>query len=158
MEVKEFNSAQKFLENYETVLLEREAVSQLILYNAYQQRNSGMEGVGMFGAVTENDQAVLLFCNILSFNLVVYVAEQDKVLLASIALANHITSNRVVINGITARYDVCQSFMEQYRKMISGTFTEKLGMDIMEIRKVNEINPVEGRQRPGNRGRYKIDC
>jgi predicted GNAT family acetyltransferase len=37
--------------------------------------------------------------------------------------------------------------MDQYKKHINCTFAMKQGMDIMEIRKVNDIKPVEGSQR-----------
>ena len=147
MVVKEYPNAQAFLTDYETTLLEREAVSQLVLYNAYQKKENNMVEGGLFGAVMQEEKEVLLFCNILPANLVVYVAEQDKALLAANDLANHVASERIIINGITARNDVCQSFMEQYRKHNSCNFVEKLGMDIMEIREVNDIKPAEGIQR-----------
>lgn len=147
MIVKEYDRAHKFLEDYETILLEREAVSQLILYNAYQSRNNNVVEKGIFGAVTQDEKAILLFCNLIPHNLVVYIASQENAVAAAAFLADYFVTSHIVFSGIHARNDVCLSFIEQYKNHISCTFAEKLGMDIMEIRKVNEIKPVEGIQR-----------
>ena len=147
MIVKEYDRAHKFLEDYEAVLVEREAVSQMILYNAYQSRNNNVIAKGIFGAITAEEKAILLFCNIEPHNLVVYVAHQENAVAAAVFLADHFGNSHITIHGIHARNDICQSFMEHYKKHISCTFAEKLGMDIMEIRKVNDIKPVEGNQR-----------
>lgn len=148
MVVKEYDRAHKFLEDYEAVLLEREAVSQLILYNAYQSRNNIIVEKGMFGAVTEEDRVVLLYSNLAPHNLIIYKADPDgNAVLAAAFLADYLGNSHIVINGINARNDVCQSFIEQYKKHVNCIFTEKLGMDIMEVRKVNEIKPAGGSQR-----------
>jgi len=147
MVVKESENAQTFINNYETILLEREAISQLILYNAYQSKNVLIYEKGMFGAVLEEENTVLLFCNVPLHNLVVFVVQQDNFALASTTLADYLSNSHITINGINAKLDFCQSFMEQYKKDINCTFVEKLGMDIMEIRQLNDIKPVEGKQR-----------
>ncbi|MHB8131945.1 MAG: GNAT family N-acetyltransferase [Mobilitalea sp.] len=147
MVVKEYENAQMFLNDNESILLEHESVSQLILYNAYQSKKELIFNKGMFGAVCEEENTVLLFCNVPSHNLVIYVVKQDDSAPASIALADSLGNKHVIISGINAKLDICQSFMEQYKKYISGTFAEKLGMDIMEIRQLNDIKPVEGKQR-----------
>jgi predicted GNAT family acetyltransferase len=147
MIVKEYDSVEVFLEKYETVMLEREAVSQLLLYSAYQNRYNKLTEAGMFGAVLEDEQAVLLFCNLLPTGLTVYVAGQENIASAAAVLGDYFGDNNITINGIVARNDVCQNFLEKYKKNSGKTFTEMLGMDIMEIRKVNDITPVEGVQR-----------
>lgn len=147
MVVREYENAEGFLGDYEAVMLEREAVSQLLLFNAYQNRyNRSMENI-IFGAVLEEERPVLLFCNQTAFNLVVYVVQQESVASAATALADYFTEQHILLKGIVARHDVCQSFVERYKKQSGRGFEEKLGMDIMEIRKVNDIRPVEGRQR-----------
>lgn len=147
MIVKEYDRAHKFLEDYEAELIEREAVSQMILYNAYQSRNDNIIGKGIFGAVTANDKAILLFCNLVPHNLVIYVVNQENAVAAAALLADHFGEYHITIHGIHARNDICLSFIEHYKKHISCTFAEKLGMEIMEIRKVNDIKPAEGSQR-----------
>lgn len=144
MIVKEYDSVEIFLEEYEPVLLKREAVSQLLLHSAYQNRYNRMTEIGMFGAVLEGDEPVLLFCNLFSFNLLVYAACQENVLSAAIALGKYFASHHISFAGIIARHDICQAFIERYKKLNVGNFVEKLGMDIMEIRKVNDIIPTEG--------------
>ena len=147
MVVKEYLNAQNFLADHEATLLEREAVSQLILYTAYQKRKSSIDEGGLFGAITDENKAVLLFSNILPSNLIIYIADQEKAFQAANDLGEHFANNNIVINGITARNDVCQNFMEQYKNHSGSNFIEKLGMNIMEIREVNEIKPTEGIQR-----------
>ncbi len=150
MVVKEYDNARKFLEEYETTMLEREAVSQLILYNAYQSRNNNITRQGIFGAVTAEEGVILLYCNILPHNLVIYVAKEDHAISAAAYLADYLGSNNVIINGINARLNICHSFIEQYKKYFNCTFVERLGMDIMEIRTVYDIKPAEGYQRLAN--------
>jgi len=147
MVVKEYDRAHEFLAEYEATLLEREAVSQLLLYNAYQCRNNNLVDKGIFGSVTEEGKAILLYCNISPHNLVIYMVNHEKTITAASFLADYLGINQVKINGINARNDICQAFMEHYKKHYNCTFVEKLGMDIMEIREVNEIKPVEGSQR-----------
>jgi predicted GNAT family acetyltransferase len=147
MLVKEYENARTFLGDYETILIENEAVSQLLLYNAHQKINSLENEKGLFGAVLEEEKTFLLFCNVEPHNLVVHVVIQEGIAQASVALADFLGDHHITINGINAKHEVCQNFMEQYKKNINCTFVEKLGMDIMEIRKVNDIKPVEGNQR-----------
>jgi hypothetical protein len=147
MLVKEYENAQTFLSDYEKLLLEKEAVSQLILYTAYQAMKSSESEKGLFGAVLEEEQTIQLFCNVLPHNLIIHVVTQEDVSLACVALADFLVARHISITGINARLEACQSFMEQYKKHINCTFAMKLGMDVMEIRKVNDIKPVEGFQR-----------
>lgn len=147
MMVKEFDSAQNFLKDYEAVLLEHEAVSQLILYNAYPNLLVPASEKCIFGAVLEEEATLLLFCNVAQYNLVVYAVNQNNLENASAALADFITSNHISITGINAKQEICESFIEQYNKNIGSTFVEKLGMDIMEIRELNDIKPVDGKYR-----------
>lgn len=147
MIVKEYDRAHSFLEDYEAVLLEREAVSQLILYNAYQSRNDNVVGKGIFGSILVEDRAILLFCNIAPENLIIYVASQDNTLAAAALLGEHFGNSNIKLHSIRGRNDVCLSFIEQYKKRVNYTFAEKMGMDIMEIRAVNDLKPTEGSQR-----------
>lgn len=149
MIVTEYESAKAFLNDYVDILLEREAISQLVLYNAYQKLTSSTEEKGLFGAVLDEEATVLLFCNVEPFNLVIYIVNQDKdkVDMASTLVADFLAGNHIPMKGITAKYDICQSFISQYKKSVNCTFVEMQGMDIMEIRKINDIKPVEGMHR-----------
>lgn len=151
MFIKEYKSARIFLDEYETILLENEAVSQLVLFSAYHNvqdiTDNNEIDKALYGAVLENENIILLFCNVLPYNLVVYIVKQEGILQASIALADYLSGNHIMINGIYARLDVCQSFMEEYKKQTKCSFAEKLGIDILELREVNELIPIEGLHR-----------
>lgn len=160
MVVKEYENAQIFLDDYEAVMLEREAVSQLILYNAYKNLTSVANEKCMFGAVLDDEEVCLLFCNVAPYNLVIYVADlqmdRDKIATATVALADFILNINISIKGINARYDVCQDFIERYRDRANVNFLQNLGMDIMEIRAVNDIKPVEGNHRLARQEEAKL--
>lgn len=147
MEVKLLGSAQEFLDEYRETLLKQEALSQLVFSNAMSVINAQAEAGGMFGVVLDEDKPILLFSNVMPNNLAIYVAENNNAVDASVALADFLGISHVSIAGINARNDICQSFMEQYKKHIDCTFTEKLGMDILEIRSLNDITPIDGKQR-----------
>lgn len=149
MVVKGYVSAQAFLDDCENILLEQESVSQLILYNAYRNKDVIANEECMFGVVME-DELLLLFCNVAPYNLVVFAPKTvDKDILhdATQKMADYIYENHISIAGINARNNICQSFIERYQQQKQCTFQEKIGMDIMEIREVNDIKPVEGVQR-----------
>lgn len=156
MLVKEYNHAQDFLENYESILLEQEAVSQLVLYSAYHGCQALMDdepyesqaNQSVYGAVLDEDRVILLFCNVIPYNLVVYTPETNHINQACAALAKFLGSRHTVIKGISARHDVCQDFIEEYKKYIRCSFAEKLGIHIMELREVKELTPIEGLHRP----------
>jgi predicted GNAT family acetyltransferase len=157
--VTKYDNARTFLDIYEAILLEREAVGQLILYNAYQNRDTSASEQCLFGAVLEEaGNAVLLFCNVKPYRLVVFIINQDKNLMDTsvAALADFIIENLIPITGIIAKYDVCQSFINQYKKDKNCSFIERQGMDIMEIRQVNDIKPVEGIHRPASEEEVKL--
>jgi len=158
MIVKEYETARTFLNNNENILLEHEAISQLILFNAYQNLITFESGKGMFGAVLEEENTVLLFCNVKPYSLVIYIACQDKDMVnaASITVADFFADNHIPITGIIAKNSVCQSFINHFKKCISCNFNEIRGMDIMEIRKVNEIKPVEGIHRTAVNAESKV--
>jgi predicted GNAT family acetyltransferase len=146
MVVKEYDNAQAFLNDNEAVLLENEAVSQLILYNA----NNNLEVTAckecLFGAVTEEDKALLLFCNVAPDNMVVYAinVNNENIDSAAIMLADFFGNNHIIIQGINARYDVSFNFMEQYKKYVNCNFVLKQQVDIMGISQINDIKLVEG--------------
>ena len=143
MKVEVASSAKEFLKNYENIMLQQEAVSQLVLYSAYQVKDNE-NNKGIFGAVLAEDKIVLLFCNVLPYNLVIYMVLQEDIAEAAVVLADYIVEQEIKINGILGRRDVCQEFIEQYQKSKEGTFIEKLAADIMELRSLNDLKPAEG--------------
>jgi predicted GNAT family acetyltransferase len=147
MVVKEYDNARLFLDDYEHVLLEQEAISQFVLYNAYQNLTTYDDRKVLFGAVFDEERPTLLFSNSLPYNMAIYLVQQEKVIAASTTLADYFVNNNIQFRGINARHDVCWNFIEEYQKLTKDTFLERSRLDIMEIRKVNDIHPVEGKQR-----------
>jgi predicted GNAT family acetyltransferase len=147
MFVRECENACEFLKEYERILLEREAVSQLLLYNAYQEKDSHVSTKGSYGAVIESDLIILLYGIVSENSLLLYPVNQDKALEAVVKLTDSLVEKHISVSGIIARLDLCQGFIKQYKNYHNIAFLQKQGMDIMEIRKVNEIKPAEGLQR-----------
>ncbi len=147
MIVKECDSSAAFLKEYETIIQEREAVNQVLLSFAYQNLSVPGAKKSLFGAVAENDEPYLLFCNIPGYNLILYPVQHEKSGEAAAALADYLGSSRIIVSGVSAGFELCQSFMEQYKKYINCNFVQKQAVDIMEIRKVNDIKPAEGTRR-----------
>lgn len=149
MVVKEYNNARRYLGEHEAGLLEQEAVSQLVLSRAYQNLDIINNNKVMFGVVVEGDIPILHFCNLESNNISLYMEQNQKELAESAAalLADYITENKIQLSGLLGRQEMCQAFTTQYKKGGNGVFLEKQGMDIMEIRNLNEINLTEGKHR-----------
>lgn len=149
MVVKEYENAQAYLNDYEADLLEHEAVSQLILYNAYQNKSAPASEKCMFGVILDDDKPLLHYCNVAPHNMAIYAGNIGKDMIgpASALLADYMVGNHIPFAGLNAKQEICLAFIEQYKKSVNCTFVEKLGMDIMELREVNEIKPVEGKHR-----------
>lgn len=147
MVVNKFDNAQTFLNLYEELMLQNEAVSQLILYDAYQNLTVNADEKCMFGSVVSNDKAILLFCNVAPYNLVIYAIDDEEQIEASKALADYIYNNHIPITGINAKNEICQSFMVQYELKADCIFQERFGMDIMEVRQLIESKPSHGNHR-----------
>ena len=148
MVVKVYDNAKLFLEENETALLERESVSQLVLYNAYQIQKNIQENNGQLGVVMEEDEIILHFSNRPPHNMAIYIYDNSKdTNAAAMLLADYMAENQIHFEGIHARQEICEAFIDQYRKSVKSTFAEKMAMDIMEITQVNELKGVEGKTR-----------
>lgn len=143
MLIKEYTNARTFLDDYEALLLEHETASQLVYYLACRFSQT-QENTTVFGAVTLEQDTFLLFCNLIPHNLVIYTVKQENAPLAAGALADHYGNRRINIGGVIAELTICQSFIENYKKHMNGSFKEIAGIDIMELRSLNEIKPAEG--------------
>lgn len=149
MVVKIYENARAYLIEHEAALLEHEALSQLVLYNAYRNPDTEACDSCLFGIITDEDIPILHFSNVAPKNMAVYAGDHPKetIIRASAALADFMADNHITFSGLFARLDVCQAFTEQYKNLTNTAFLAKLGMDIMEIRQVNDIKPKEGKHR-----------
>ncbi len=147
MIVKEYGNADLFLKEYETILLEREAAAQLLLYFAHQSLTGLGTGKELFGIVMDETQIVLMFVIIRGVDLILYAAASEKEEEAAGVLADYLGNSHIIIGGLNARQTLCQSFIQQYTKYMNVSFIQKVGTDIMELRQINDIKPAAGYQR-----------
>ncbi|NLK28679.1 MAG: GNAT family N-acetyltransferase [Clostridiales bacterium] len=156
MIVQEYNNAQAFLGDHAEALLQYEAISQLILYNACQNLTTNTSKDCIFGTVIEDGKTWLYFCKVTPYNYVIYTPEQGDLSRAVSALAEYTAKNHIKFSGLNARHDICLLFIEEYSKLVPCTFIEKLAMDIMEIREVNDIKLIEGKHRLAKQEEVKL--
>lgn len=148
MEVKVYENANAYLLDNKAMLLEREASSQLVLYDAYQASQRTESIKSLFGVVMDEGSIILHFSNVPSRNLSIYIQnDYMDILEAARFLADYISKNHILLEGLNAKEEVCKAFIEQYEKTVEGTFIKRMAMDIMEIRQVNEIKHIEGTTR-----------
>ncbi|NLO09579.1 MAG: GNAT family N-acetyltransferase [Clostridiales bacterium] len=148
MIVKVYENADVYLMDNEAVLLEQEAISQLVLYDAYKSRQNQEEIMGLFGVVMDEDLTVLHFSNMPPRNLSIYIEDDSRdVRKATMVLADYLAENQIIPVGLNAKYEVCEAFIEQFGKCVKCTFAERMALDIMEIRQLIDIKPSEGKTR-----------
>ncbi len=149
MLVKEYENARDYLKDQEENLLKHEAVSQLVLFEAYLNQGVEQKERGLFGIVMEEGAPLLHFCNVMPHNMAVYAQGTGKDVIGPAAslLADYMASNHIPFHGINAKLELCLPFMDQYKKSVNCTFLEKVSSDIMEVRELNDIKPVEGKHR-----------
>lgn len=148
MVVKVYKDADAYLVDNEAVLLANEAISQLVLYDAYKLSRDSSKDVGLFGVVMDEDLTVLHFSNLPSHNLSIYIQDDSRdIRMAAMLLADYMAENNIPLEGLNAKDEACEAFIERFKESAECTFAERMAMDIMEIRQLNEIKPAEGRTR-----------
>ena len=148
MIVKVYENADAYLFDNESVLLEQEALSQLVLYDAYKSRQNADKIKGLFGVVMDEGLSILHFSNLPSRNLSIYIQDGDKdIQRATILLADYFIENQIIPEGLNSRYEICAAFIDQFGKYAKCTFAERMVLDIMEVRQLNDIKYTEGKTR-----------
>lgn len=148
MVVKVFDNAELYLIENEAVLLEQETVSQLVLYNAYQIQESTEDDKGLLGVVMDENDTIIHFSNMPSHNMAIFIEDDSKdVSGAAMLLADYMAEKNIPLEGLNARNEVCEAFIDQYRKNVKCSFAERTAMDIMEVRQVNEVKEALGKTR-----------
>ncbi len=156
MLIKEYNDAGLFRKDYEEHLRKKEAVSQLLLYPAYNSLSPADQGKEIYGAVLEKQEPILLFCNKTGHNLILLSLQQENATAAAVILADFFGNRHIPITGITGRGELCQSFIDQYKMLVQCDFLKNQEMEIMEIRQVNELKPALGQQRLADPSEAKL--
>lgn len=137
MEVRIYATVQKFLKYNEEVLLEKEAITQLILSNAFINREKKTNNEILFGRVEDEAGVIkLIFANVRPYNLLIYNLSEDS-LGAVQALIDYLIEAKVNLRGINANNKICNEFITYYSEKTGDILKEYLSMDIMELRELN---------------------
>lgn len=151
MVVKIYETVQQFLEENEVILLEKEAITQLILNNAFVNRDKGINKEMLFGRVEDEAGVIkLIFANVSPYNLLIYNLDEES--LGEIqSLVDYLKKEEVALRGINANNIICKEFIECYRNKTGCDFKEYLSMDIMELREINHsVKLPQGNFRTAN--------
>lgn len=156
-----YENAAQFLDVLQPILLEREAVSQLLLSNAVSAGEHPVSPDCMFGTVKLAGEPVLAFCNCAPWNLIIHSVRavddkapggvtRIKLMEASGELAAFLGERDVPIKGINANAAVAEGFLARYDAK-GRTVQKCLSMDIMECRALKDIAGQEGSYRPATK-------
>lgn len=138
MKVVVYNRVEEFLKINEKVLLKKEALNQLILFNAYTNRDKDINKDILFGRVEDRYGISLIFCNVSPYNLLIHNLKEE-VNDSIKVLVDYIIENKIDISGINSSKKICEKFIEYYEEKTKCKFHERLAMDVMELRKLNQI-------------------
>ncbi len=143
MKVVIYDRVEEFLKINENVLLKKEAVNQLILFNAYTNRDMDINKDILFGRVEDREGISLIFCNVSPYNLLIHNLKEEVD--GSIkVLVDYLIENKIDISGINSNKKVCEKFIDYYEEKTKCKFHERLAMDIMELRKLNQVTLPKG--------------
>lgn len=138
MKVRSYNTVQKFLRDNEALLLEKEAVTQLILHNCFANKEKEITKDLLFGRVEdENEDIKLIFANVSPHNILIYNLVKDTIEAVK-SLVDYLIENEVTLRGINSNKKICDEFIEYYQNKTDCDFKEYLAMDVMEITELNE--------------------
>ncbi|HBL05480.1 MAG TPA: hypothetical protein DDZ33_00745, partial [Clostridium sp.] len=138
MKVVIYDKVKDFLNINEEILLEKESVNQLILFNAYVNREKDTDSDVLFGRVEDESGVSLVFCNVSPYNLQINnLKEKDDNAIK--ALVDYLIERKINIVGINANKKVCDKFIEYYEGKTKCQFKERLAMDIMDLRKLTSV-------------------
>ena len=143
MKVVIYDRVEEFLKINEKVLLKKEAVNQLILFNAYTNKDEDFNKDILFGRVEDREGILLIFCNVSPYNLLIHNLKEEVD--GSIkVLADYLIENKIGIRGINSSKKVCEKFIDYYEEKAKCKFNERLAMDVMELRKLNQVTLPKG--------------
>lgn len=143
MKVVIYDRVEEFLKINEKVLLKKEAVNQLILFNAYTNREKDTDNDVLFGRVEDEVGVSLIFCNVSPYNLLIHNLKEEVDDSIKV-LVDYLIENKIDIRGINSNKKVCKKFIDYYEEKAKCKFHERLAMDIMELRKLNQVTLPKG--------------
>ncbi len=147
MEIKEYNDPGAFLDENEKQLLEYETKSQLVLFSAYQCKKNEVFDKCSFGYVAKSGKPQLYYSHVPAYYLAIYMMPETEEYSSVITLADHFGNRDEKIESIVGEIKVCREFIEEYQRITSYGFIEILGMNLMELKELNEVVLADGIQR-----------
>lgn len=147
MKIVFFENGQRFLDADESVMLENEAVFQLVLANAMANRETPLSADCYFGHVEKDGKPVLLFGRVGAFPLTVNQTGEDAGEAVSL-LASALDERGWFPDEYNAGTPVCDLFFAEMEKRHPGlTRTVHLAMDIMRMDEANDVPVAAGTAR-----------
>lgn len=138
MKIKIYDTVQDFLDENEKLLLEKEALTQLILANAFVNKEKEVNSELIFGRINDEKEKIkLIFANVKPHNLLIYNLD-DSVSDSVKLLANYFIKEEIDLRGVNANKIICDEFIKYYKEKTKCKFKEYLSMDIMEITELNK--------------------
>lgn len=137
MNLKLSVSAEDFLKWYRKILEEHDAETQLFITNLQNYAINGALEENVMGGIFEQGDLVLLFLNAAPWNLLIFELKESKE--ACEILAKFLVENKIPISGINASFNTGLFFREAYTEQSGRLFQLRTAMDIMVLKKLNEI-------------------
>ncbi|HOI46856.1 MAG TPA: GNAT family N-acetyltransferase [Bacilli bacterium] len=144
MRIKYFDTVKQFLNEFNEILLEKEEVNQLILFNANNMLVQEQVEGSFYGGVW-NEEGVLkfIFLHMPPYNLLISsIGEVDNRVTESFAM--DIASNHPLIRGINARKEVAYVFSNAFVTIRRCNIETHFTLDIMKLTKTNDCNLPNG--------------
>jgi predicted GNAT family acetyltransferase len=143
MKVVIYDRVEEFFNENEELLLKKEAVNQLILFNGYSNKYKEITKELLFGRVEDEEGVALIFCNVSPYNLLIHNLKEE-VDDSIRVLVDYLIENKIDISGINSNKKVCEKFIDYYEEKTKCKFHERLAMDVMELRKLNKVTLPKG--------------
>lgn len=135
-----YKDAQSFLKANQSILVENEALTQLMIYNAMQKLTVSSCNTCFFGTIKEYNEVILLFSNVIPYNFQIFspIKDEQAIHIAINILITYILENTIPIKGISGDSIICNSFITYYKKKSpSSHIKENLNIHILELRKLH---------------------
>ncbi|MEG1256548.1 GNAT family N-acetyltransferase [Clostridium sp.] len=138
MKIVIYNTVKEFIESNENILLEREAITQLILFNSFINKDKTVSKEMLFGRVEDdNGDLNIIFCNVTPHNLLICDLKENTGEAVKV-LADYLLDSEISIKGVNANKKICDEFISCYSVISGCEFKEYLAMDVMELREINK--------------------
>lgn len=142
-----YTDATHFIEDTFIHLLKQEAQNNLLIANAIQIRDFGVEGNIM--ATIKNDEGDVLLSAIMTppFNLVLYATDNQYSQEALTLLSQSLYESCEQLPGVIGEKALVADFTRLYCSLTHQTFESKLSMNVYNLTKVEEVEKPSGKLR-----------